>query len=167
MKQNHFGIRFAGVAGLVAILACGCGDSEERQPIAFGAEGNRLLAYETQEPWAVQTVIERYSEDPGGWDINGQICFKPDGSGRFYCRGGYGTADTACRVWILSARRKTGWGALGDSRRKADTDLSGIAEPTRTLWLRFSERRSASDHGCGESVLGPPDRPVDHLVSAF
>ncbi|HAC80593.1 MAG TPA: hypothetical protein DCG06_09885 [Deltaproteobacteria bacterium] len=115
MKQNHFGIRFAGVAGLVAILACGCGDSEERQPIAFGAEGNRLLAYETREPWAVQTVIERYSEDPGGWDINGQICFKPDGSGRFIAGedtgqptppAGYGFFQLAGRrVGELSATR--------------------------------------------------------------
>jgi hypothetical protein len=81
--QNHFQSSLVGIGVFAAILAGGCGDSEKRQPIAFGAEGNRLLAYETEEPWSVQTVIERYAEDSAGWDINGQICFTPDGSGRF------------------------------------------------------------------------------------
>ena len=68
---------------LMLVSACGGSSAPPAAPIAFGAEGNRLLAYETSEPFSVQTVIERRADDPQGWDINGQICFHPDGSRRF------------------------------------------------------------------------------------
>lgn len=79
--RNH--ARAAVLSLLLVASGCGGSSAPPMQPIAFGAEGNRLLAYETVEPFAVQTLIERRADDPQGWDINGQICFHPDGSRRF------------------------------------------------------------------------------------
>ena len=82
--MSKFGTRCGSGIFLPILLLAACGGSSDpRDPIAFGAEGNRLLAYETSEPWAVQTVIERRSEDPEGWDINGQICFTGGSSPHF------------------------------------------------------------------------------------
>jgi hypothetical protein len=50
------------------------------EAILFSPEGNRLNAYATRAPFAKQTVIRNRAEDPRGWDINGQVCFAPDGS---------------------------------------------------------------------------------------
>ncbi|MBI4514540.1 MAG: hypothetical protein HY699_01830 [Deltaproteobacteria bacterium] len=52
-------------------------------PIVFSGESNRLNAYDAGAGFDKQTVIERHSVDPNGFDINGQICFLPDGSHRF------------------------------------------------------------------------------------
>lgn len=68
---------------LLATAALGCGSSDKQQLIVFSGEGNRLNAYAPDEDDQKQTVIERRSSDPNGWDINGQICFNPDGSRRF------------------------------------------------------------------------------------
>jgi hypothetical protein len=54
------------------------------EEIVFGAEGNRLWAYSTGDPSDTQVVIPSNADDPeAGLDINAQICFFPDGSGRF------------------------------------------------------------------------------------
>ena len=74
------------VPALIGAAFClvSCGDSSQQgEAIAFGGEGNRLLAYQTSAPWKVQTVIERRSLDPDGWDINGQICFSGENSRHF------------------------------------------------------------------------------------
>ncbi len=65
-------------------LALGCGSSGSGSgPIVFGGEGNRLNAYAPERGNRKQIVVERRSLDPNGWDLNGQICFDPDGSRRF------------------------------------------------------------------------------------
>ncbi len=63
------------LAGLACfVLACADGDVS---PLVFNGEANRLNAYAPDDGDAKQTVIERNSVDPDGWDINGQICFDP------------------------------------------------------------------------------------------
>ena len=76
------------VAGLVAVwapAACRPPWKPGYRPAAvlFSAEGNNLNAYETFPPFRKQTVIRARAADPAGLDINGQICFFPDGSRRF------------------------------------------------------------------------------------
>jgi hypothetical protein len=51
--------------------------------VVFNGEANRLNAYEGSTGVTKQTVIQNHALDPNGRDINGQICFHPDGSRRF------------------------------------------------------------------------------------
>ena len=51
--------------------------------IVFNGQGNNLDAYSTGETVETQRVISTIADDPDGLDINAQICFFPDGSGRF------------------------------------------------------------------------------------
>jgi sugar lactone lactonase YvrE len=62
----------------------GEGDESGSGYLVFGAQGNHLDAYEPEPPFEHQRVISAAEEDPdNGRDINGQICFLPDGSRRF------------------------------------------------------------------------------------
>src|SRR5215204_562895 len=59
-------------------------DTLPDEEIIFGSEGNRLWAYSNDDPSESQVVIPSAADDPeNGLDINAQICFFPDGSGRF------------------------------------------------------------------------------------
>jgi hypothetical protein len=53
----------------------------ERPPppgvIVLSTEGNNLNAYEAAPPFRQQTVIRNAGDDPGGLDINGQVCLLP------------------------------------------------------------------------------------------
>jgi hypothetical protein len=55
--------------------------------LLYSPEGNRLRRYDIDTidapPLVEDILIERASLDPGGRDINGQVCALPDGSGRF------------------------------------------------------------------------------------
>ena len=56
--------------------------------LLYSAEGNRLRRFDTDTigtaRLAEDVLIERAADDPGdGRDVNGEICFLPDGSGRF------------------------------------------------------------------------------------
>lgn len=68
--------------GLLALLASACSDAPGtfREPILFAPEGNDLNAYSTGDVVEKETVIRNADEDPEGRDINGQVCFAPDGS---------------------------------------------------------------------------------------
>jgi len=74
---------------IVLLAAVGCGSDDDTTPppsapIIFSGEGNRLNAYESTDGFPKQNVIKNHSADPvSGLDINGQICFVPDGSRRF------------------------------------------------------------------------------------
>lgn len=73
---------------LLLVIGSGCGGDDDAgggQLFVFNGEANRLNAYDSVEPFAKQTVIERASLDPEGRDVNGQICFTraADGSVRF------------------------------------------------------------------------------------
>jgi hypothetical protein len=92
-------------------LACTSGERADRSPagpgIVFSPEGNRLNAYAAEPPFAKQTVIRNRSADPAGWDINGQLCFAPDGSGVFVVGEDTGQPDPppAWGIFQLSGRR--------------------------------------------------------------
>jgi hypothetical protein len=69
-----------------ALLAVVPARSQTASVLVFGAESNRLNAYDGLggTPAAKQTVIPSASDDPlNGRDINAQVCFFPDGSRRF------------------------------------------------------------------------------------
>ena len=69
---------------VAATLLAACNDTDTIQSLlVFNGEADRLNAYEPAAGDAKQTVIERRNLDPNGWNINGQICFDPDGSRRF------------------------------------------------------------------------------------
>jgi hypothetical protein len=73
----------------VLFVVAGCGDDGESPtasaagPLVFGAELNRLNAYDPHDNFRKQVVVHNHNEDPNGRDINGQICFTRDGSRRF------------------------------------------------------------------------------------
>jgi len=60
-----------------------------RGAVVFGGDGNNLDAYEGAPPFRHQRVNAAFTPEapqkpnPRGTDINAQICFFPDGSGRF------------------------------------------------------------------------------------
>ena len=92
MEIKAAGIRRTTLLALLATFAVGCSDGDlsgtdsPGSTLVFNGEGNRLNAYDVDRDDAKQTVIERRSEDPDGWDINAQICFDPhtpDGVTRF------------------------------------------------------------------------------------
>jgi hypothetical protein len=78
-------MRAAVLVSLTSLLSVGCGDSgiEDGDVWVFNAETNRLNAYDVRHGDRKRTVIPSHADDPNGRDINGQICFFPDGSRRF------------------------------------------------------------------------------------
>ena len=70
----------------VSYLLEGCPVTATTAGIAFGAENNRLFAYQGAPGFPHQIVIPSDNDAPGeGRDINGQICFTrgPEGQTRF------------------------------------------------------------------------------------
>lgn len=59
----------------------------ESRELLYSTEGNRLRRYDVDTIGTADInqdiLIERASVDPGGRDVNGEICFFPDGTGRF------------------------------------------------------------------------------------
>jgi hypothetical protein len=105
-------------AGLVLFL-CGCADDGKpfmpapglTSRLIFNNEGNRLNAYDALGGFAKQTVIHSRAEDPGGYDVNGQICFMPDGSRRFFVAEDTGQ-PAVTQGWSLFQLRGNHIGAL-------------------------------------------------------
>lgn len=53
-------------------------------PLVFSPEGNNLWVYEDSPGYASQQLVTNADDNPArGRDVNGQVCFVPDGSGRF------------------------------------------------------------------------------------
>jgi hypothetical protein len=84
MRSTIAVLTFAACA--VALWSCG-GEVPvvtSRSAILFSTEGNRLNAYDVGHGLRKQTVVQNHALDPAaGRDVNGQVCFVPDGSGRF------------------------------------------------------------------------------------
>jgi hypothetical protein len=92
-------LRIAPLALAVALAAAaaGCSSDDDKtaatttapktaasaEVVVFNGEGNNLNAIGTVAPFEKQTVFRNHDDDPNGLDINAQICFFPDGSGRF------------------------------------------------------------------------------------
>jgi hypothetical protein len=67
--------------------------------VVFNAQGNNLDAYEAEPPFTDQRVITARADDPEGLDINGQICFFPDGSKRFIAGEDTGQSEGMSQGW--------------------------------------------------------------------
>lgn len=104
--------------------------------LVFSGEGNRLNAYATTAGFAKQTVIQNHNLDPEGRDINGQICFLPDGSRRFIAGEDTGQPDPP-QGWGFFQLEGDGVGAL------AATQI-GKLTPTYQGALD-----NAENYGCG------------------
>jgi hypothetical protein len=105
------------------------------EPIVFGAEGNNLWAYSTGEPSETQKVISTVADDPDGLDINAQICFFPDGSGRFIAGEDTGQPNPPA-----------GWGIFQLSGT-AVGDLE--AEEIGKLTPTYQDGADPENYGCG------------------
>ncbi len=106
------------------------------EEIVFGAEGNRLWAYSTGDPSEAQVVIPSAADDPGaGLDINAQLCFFPDGSGRFIAGEATGQPNPPAG-WGIFQLRGTGVG-----------DLS--AEQIGKLTPTYQPGADPENYGCG------------------
>jgi len=103
--------------------------------LVFGAQGNNLDAYSTGDPSEVQRVITTVAEDPDGLDINAQICFFPDGSGRFIAGEDTGQPDPPAG-WGIFQLSGTGIGDL-------EAEQIGKLTPT------YQEGASPENYGCG------------------
>jgi hypothetical protein len=92
--------------------------------VVFNAQGNHLDAYDPEPPFAHQRVVTAAAEDPeNGRDMNGQICFFPDGSRRFVAG-----EDTGQDEGIVA-----GWGIFqltGDGIGDFETRQVGKMVPT-------------------------------------
>lgn len=142
MRVHSFMLGIVGIAG--AVFAWGSsGASEENRTadpaapgVLFSPEGNRLNAYQLEPPFAKQTVIRNRASDPEGWDINGQLCFAPDGSGVFVVGEDTGQPDPP-----------PGWGVFRLSGRKVG-EMS--AERIGRLVPSYQPTdRNPDNFGCG------------------
>jgi hypothetical protein len=157
-------VRFATALVALAILAGACSsgsDSEEGDEPAraststspgttgtsdegmtggyavFNGQGNNLDAYEPVPPFTTQRVITNASESPDGLDINAQICFFPDGSGRFIAG-----EDTGQQAGDLQ-----GWGIFElEGDRVGDFRATQVGKLVPTYQ---SSADNAENYGCG------------------
>lgn len=90
MPTVRFGFRVTLCVLATCLWLSACGDDGESASgqastgtLVFSGEANRLNAYDPNDGFRKQTVIQNHATDPSGRDINGQICFTRDGSRRF------------------------------------------------------------------------------------
>jgi outer membrane protein assembly factor BamB len=97
--------------------------------LLYSTEGNRLRRYDVDTIGTGELIedilVERASVDPDGRDINGEICFLPDGSGRFVAGEDTGQPNPPA-----------GWGVF-------EADGSQVQKLTATYFVAGSE-----PHGC-------------------
>ena len=81
--------------------------------LVFGAEGDDLNAYDAYDGFKKQTVIYHQSDEhPDGRNINGQICFFPDGSRRFIAGEDTDQGDNRPQGWGIFQLKGTKIGKL-------------------------------------------------------
>ena len=110
-------------------------DGLPEEVLVFGAEGNNLDAYSNDDPSEIQRVITTVAEDPDGLDINAQICFFPDGSGRFIAGEDTGQPDPPAG-WGIFQLSGTGIGDL-------EAEQIGKLTPT------YQAGADPENYGCG------------------
>ena len=102
-------------------------------PVIFSPEGNNLWAYEDSEGFPSQQVNTNATEDPDGRDINGQVCFVPDGSGLFIAGEDTGQPDPPA-----------GWGVFElEGVRVDDFSITQVGKLTPTY------QSDPDNFGCG------------------
>jgi hypothetical protein len=105
--------------------------------VVFNGQGNHLDAYEPIPPFTTQRVITSASQDPNGLDINAQICFFPDGSGRFVAG-----EDTG-----QSEGDRQGWGIFQlEGDKVGDFSATEVAKLVPTYQ---GSTDNAENYGCG------------------
>lgn len=103
--------------------------------VVFNGQGNNLDAYGAGDPAPTQRVITTAAEDPDGLDINAQICFFPDGSGRFIAGEDTGQPDPPAG-WGIFQLSGTGVGDL-------EAEQIGKLTPT------YQPGAQPENYGCG------------------
>jgi len=109
----------------------------------FGGDGNNLDAYEPNPPFTRQRVNSAYTPEtpqkpnPNGTDINGQICFLPDGSGRFIAG-----EDKNQTHGVLQ-----GWGIFKLSGTRVGS--FSLKETAKLVPTYQSTADNAENYGCG------------------
>jgi hypothetical protein len=83
-RPRRIPLELPSIALLCGLIAA-CSDGRiAPEVIVFGGEANRLHAYAPYDGDEEQVVVPSARDNPdAGRDINGQICFDPDGSRRF------------------------------------------------------------------------------------
>jgi hypothetical protein len=105
--------------------------------VVFNGQGNNLDAYEPIPPYTSQRVIHTIADDPNGLDINAQICFFPDGSGRFVA--GEDTGQTTGNT--------QGWGIFQlEGQHVGDFSATEVAKLVPTFQ---GSADNAENYGCG------------------
>jgi outer membrane protein assembly factor BamB len=118
------------------------GDGEST--LVFNGENNRLNAYDAATG-AKQTVIPSWADAPGtGKDINAQICFFPDGSGRFIA--GEDTFQDRTNP-ATGQNESMGWGIFQLAGKKIG-ELSATQVGKLTPTFQPSED-NPENYGCG------------------
>jgi hypothetical protein len=103
----------------------------------FNGQGNNLDAYEPIPPFTTQRVIHTIADQPDGLDINAQICFFPDGSGRFVA--GEDTGQTSGDL--------QGWGIFQlEGEKVGDFKATEVAKLVPTYQ---GSSDNAENYGCG------------------
>lgn len=138
--QDWTSVAVVGVAAVCLMGGCGGGDqtvTSTKSPIVFNGENNRLNAYDPADNFRKQTVIPSHRDDPlNGLDINGQICFFPDGSRRFIAGEDTGQPNPP-QGWGIFQLKGTSVGQLSATK---------IGKLTPTYQ---SSADNAENYGCG------------------
>lgn len=114
-----------------------------RGAVVFGGDGNNLDAYEGAPPFRHQRVNAAFTPEapqkpnPRGTDINAQICFFPDGSGRFIAGEDKNQTKGVRQGWGIF--RLTG-STVGSFRIRETAKLVPTFQPSKD---------NAENYGCG------------------
>lgn len=138
--STRFRLAACSVLAATTLFACSDVDLRDSESVlVFNGEGNRLNAYAPDAGDLKQTVIERNSIDPDGWDINAQICFDPHtphGVNRFIAGEDTGQPNPPA-----------GWGYFElHGREIGDLSATRIGKLTPTYQPASS---SPENYGCG------------------
>ena len=109
-----------------------------RAPVVFNGEGNNLNAISTEEGFESQRIFTNAEDDPEGTDVNAQICFFPDGLGRFVAGEDTGQPDPP-----------PGWGIFQlEGERVGELSATQIGKLTPT-YQPVDGGGNPENYGCG------------------
>ena len=103
----------------------------------FNGQGNDLDAYEPEPPFRTQKVVTTRAKDPNGLDINAQLCFFPDGSGRMIAGEDTGQTKGDRQGWGIFHLTGSGVGSFA------------VQEVGKLVPTYQSAEDNAENYGCG------------------